>query len=57
LHSYYADHQCLTLAEKEYVSMVILPLDHVGLIMAELKAQGFDYSKVVVFTSDSEYEF
>jgi len=45
------------LAEKEYVSMVILPLDHVGLIMAELKAQGFDYSKVVVFTSDSEYEF
>ena len=56
LHPEVADHPALTLAEKKYASMVKMLDDHVGLIMAELKAQGLDENTVVFFSSDNGHE-
>ncbi|MDP0489708.1 MAG: arylsulfatase [Verrucomicrobiota bacterium JB023] len=56
LHPDYADDDRLSLAEKKYASMVKMLDDHVGLIMAELKAQGIDEKTMVIFTSDNGHE-
>ena len=56
LHPDFAEMPGLTLAEKKYASMVKMLDDHVGLIMAELKAQGLDENTVVAFTSDNGHE-
>lgn len=56
LHPDVADHPTLTLAEKKYASMVKMLDDHVGLIIAELKAQGLDDNTVIFFTSDNGHE-
>ena len=56
LHPDFADHPTLTLAEKKYASMVKMLDDHVGLIMAELKALGIDDNTVVLFMSDNGHE-
>lgn len=46
----------LTPIEKEYASMVKMLDDHVGIIMAELKALGIDDNTMVIFTSDNGHE-
>lgn len=56
LHSDYAHDARLTLAEKKYASMVRMLDDHVGLIMAGLKALGLDETTVVFFASDNGHE-
>ncbi|VGO19320.1 arylsulfatase [Pontiella sulfatireligans] len=56
LHPDFADDPGLSLAEKKYASMVKMLDDHVGLIMAELKALGIDQNTLVVFTSDNGHE-
>lgn len=56
LHPDFADHPTFSLAEKKYASMVKMLDDHVGLIMAELKALGIDDNTIVLFTSDNGHE-
>ncbi|MDQ8183787.1 arylsulfatase [Pelagicoccus sp. SDUM812005] len=56
LHPDYADRDGWSLAEKKYASMVRMLDDHVGLIMAELKALGIDDETIVFFTSDNGHE-
>ncbi len=56
LHPDFVNAPGLSLAEKKYASMVKLLDDHVGLIMAELKAQGLDDNTIVFFTSDNGHE-
>nr|WP_146534422.1 arylsulfatase [Rubripirellula reticaptiva] len=56
LHPDFANHPTLTLAEKKYASMVKMLDDHVGLIMAELKALGIDDNTIVLFASDNGHE-
>ncbi len=56
LHPDFVNHPQLSLAEKKYASMVKMLDDHVGLVMAELKALGLDESTIVFFTSDNGHE-
>ncbi|MGB7346702.1 MAG: arylsulfatase [Pirellulaceae bacterium] len=56
LHPDFAEHPMMSLAEKKYASMVKMLDDHVGLIMAELKAQGIDDNTIVFFSSDNGHE-
>jgi arylsulfatase A len=56
LHPDFVDHPTFSLAEKKYASMIKMLDDHVGLIMAELKAQGIDENTIVIFTSDNGHE-
>lgn len=56
LHPDFADLENLSLAEKKYASMVKMLDDHVGLILAELKALGLDENTIVAFASDNGHE-
>lgn len=56
LHPDFVNYPGFSLAEKKYASMIKMLDDHVGLIMAELKAQGLDENTIVFFTSDNGHE-
>lgn len=56
LHPDFAEDPNLTMAEKKYASMVKMLDDHVGLILAELKAQGLEDRTIVAFSSDNGHE-
>ncbi|MEG1616849.1 MAG: sulfatase-like hydrolase/transferase [Bacteroidales bacterium] len=51
-----ARNESLTPIEKEYASMVKMLDNHVGIIMAELKALGLEENTMIVFASDNGHE-
>lgn len=56
VHPDFANDSRLTDVEKEYASMIRMLDDHVGLILAELKARGLADNTLVIFMSDNGHE-